>query len=419
MDELVEKIFLHKGASGEWRHNRNNLVFVLAEASSISNMRARMLRRIALDSLRAPEKLKDLADYQAQKIQELFERSKQELALAVQQCYRHIFYPSRNRLEGSNCDLAHTVVDIQTASDRPGDGQKQIVTQLQAVSKLRIAGDQPDSPTYVRDRTPLKKGQITTAALRGEFRQDPSLPMLTGDDIFIRGIRNGIDQGEYVYQSGELVRGKGDPFAEIKIDEQSLVFTAAYARENGIWPRRIEPQPPGAGPVSPPPSGPTGDPFPPGGGEPLKVRETAIEAQDVLKAALAQVFELAAQKGVKAFATMTIRPFDKSDAMKMLPLVKSVPNATKRIELTAAYETKNGSSAELTFKGDLDDAGPLKEYLEPQFRAAADSDASVAYFLTFEPPLVTKGDPAQRLVERLTRLVSPAAHVIAIPHENT
>ena len=43
-------------------------------------MSARMLRRLALDALRAPDKLKDLADYQANKVSELFEGSKQELA---------------------------------------------------------------------------------------------------------------------------------------------------------------------------------------------------------------------------------------------------------------------------------------------------------------------------------------------------
>jgi hypothetical protein len=130
------------------------------------------------------------------------------------------------------------VVDIQTASDRPGDGQRQVVTQLQNAGKLRLPTDKPDSPVYVRDRTPLKKGQITTAALRTEFRQDPSLPMLVGDEVFIKGIRLGIEQDDYVYQSGDLLRGKGDPHAEIKVDEQSFIYTTSYAQEHGIWPRQ-------------------------------------------------------------------------------------------------------------------------------------------------------------------------------------
>jgi hypothetical protein len=422
IDPLAEKIFLHKGASGDWRHNRNNLVFLIADSSGVPNMKAKILRNMALDSLRAPGKLQDMADYQVAKLHEEFEVSKQRLALAVQQGYRHIFYPSRNRLEGANCDLAHTVVDIQTASDRPGDGQRQVVTQLQNASKLRLPTDQPDSPVYVRDRTPLKKGQITTAALRNEFRQDPSLPMLVGDDVLIKGIRQGIDQDVYIYRSGDLLRGKGDPHAEIKVDEQSFVFTISYAIEHGIWPHP-EPASPagtsgGAGGTGTPPgtggtSGTSSYPTPSPTPAPFAASPNLIQAEDVLKAALTQVFEKAQRNGNKALSSMTIRPFDKTDALKLLPLVKSVPNASKWVELTASFETASGSTAELEFKGDLDDATPLKDYLEPQFRAASESDASVSYRLDFDPPLAVSGPTADGLVQRLTRLVSPAAHVQA------
>lgn len=421
IDTLVEKIFHHRGAGADWRHNRNNLVFLVADAAGVPQMKAKMLRSIALEALRQADKLKDLADYQVAKLQELHERSKQELALAVQQGFRHIFYPSRNRLEGSNCDLAHTVVDIQTASDRPGDGQRQVVTQLQNAGKLRLPTDQPDSPVYVRDRTPLKKGQITTAALRTEFRQDPSLPMLVGDDVFIKGIRLGIDQDIYIYKSGDLLRGKGDPHAEIKVDEQSFIYTTVYARDHAIWPRpepTPEPTVNTGSSVSDDNSTSTGSGtkrYPtPEPTSPSQVQSPSIiEAEDVLKAALTQVLENAQRNGVKAFATIAIRPFDKSDAMKLMPLVKSVPNAQKHVELTASFQTTSGSSAELEFKGDIDDALVLKDYLEPQFRAASDSDAEVRFILRFDPPLVAQGAPAEGLVQRLTRLVSPSAHVLA------
>ena len=414
VDPLVEKIYLHRGASGDWRHNRNNVVFCVADAAGVQNMRSRMLRHLALESLRVPGKLKDLADYQVAKLNGDFEDSKAKLALAVQQCFRHLFFPSRNRVESANSDLAHTVVDIQTASDRPGDGQKQVVTQLQNVNKLRLPTDQPDSPVYVRDRTPLKKGQITTAALRSEFRQDPTLPMLVGDDVFIKGIRQGIEQGDYIYKSGDLVRGKGDPHAEIKVDEQSFIHTVSYAAEKGIWPRPAPTMPPSPAPTPPPPS-PGPNPPPP---SPPGVQQPGIiEAEDVLKAALTQVFDKARHNGALTFGSMNIRPFDKGDALKLMALVKSVPNCTKRIELEASFETATGSEATITFKGDLDDATPLKDYLEPQFRAAKETDASIVFRLHFEPPLAIQGPGAEGLVQRLTRLVSPVAHVQAVVAE--
>ena len=133
----------------------------------------------------------------------------------------------------------------------------------------------------------------------------------------------------------------------------------------------------------------------------------------MLKAALTRIFEQARNNGITSLKTMTIRPFDKGDALKLIPLVKSVPNAGKRIELEASFETPSQSEATVSFKGDLDDAAALKDYLEPQFRAASDSDASIAFMLRFDPPLAVQGAAADGLVQRLTRLVSPVAHVTA------
>ena len=143
-----------------------------------------------------------------------------------------------DRVGASEVDLAHTAIDIHSTSDKPGARQRQIVRALRDLSKLQGAEDEPYSPTYVRDRTPLKKGQITTRMLRDEFRRDPALPILIGDDIFIRGIRRGVERGEYVYQEGELLCGPGDPAAQISIDEESVVSTMAYAKNTQLWPRK-------------------------------------------------------------------------------------------------------------------------------------------------------------------------------------
>jgi hypothetical protein len=142
-----------------------------------------------------------------------------------------------------------------------------------------------------------------------------------------------------------------------------------------------------------------------------------LEAEDVLKAALTRLLEQARLNGIRSLATLTIRPFDKSDALKLMPLVKSIPNASKRVEMTASFVTAGGSTADISFKGDIEDAIALKDYLEPQFRAASDSDAAVSFLLRFEPPLAVQGPSAEGLIQRLTRLVSPSAHVLATAAE--
>jgi hypothetical protein len=146
--ELVSRIYRQKGAVGDLRLNRNNLVFLLADQARKEEMKHQMIRRLALNELRRLERLNEFAEHQPDRIPEWYRRSEQELALAIQQCYRHVLYPSRNRVEGADVDLGHTAIDVQTASDKPGNGQKQVVVVLRANNKLRLPEDERDSPTY-------------------------------------------------------------------------------------------------------------------------------------------------------------------------------------------------------------------------------------------------------------------------------
>ncbi|QVL47522.1 MAG: DUF499 domain-containing protein [Thiocapsa sp.] len=378
--ELVGRIYAQKDASGGLRINRNNLVFLLADQARKEEMRHKMVRRLALNELRRPERLNELPDHQQDRIKEWYQRSEHELALAIQQCYRHVIYASKHRIEGAELDLAHSAIDVQSASDKPGQGQKQVVEVLRANNKLRLPEDEPDSATYIRDRTPLKKGTITTAALRAEFRRDPGLPILVGDDCFVKGIRRGIEGGEFVYQSGDLIHAKGDPWANIHIDEQSFVHTAAYANECGIWPKVSE-APPGSGPVggsgsgsggetgnddgtgqtgrgSTGSSGTTGTA---GGKDPgsgtsgggatgtgtgstgkTTPPSNTLTEEGVLKEALTKLWERARARKFARIRTLELRLFDATDAFRLLGLVAAVQGATKQVVITGSYETAEG-----------------------------------------------------------------------------
>ena len=235
--ELLRKIYENKGSTGsELRLLRNNLIFIVADEAYKDEMHRKACRRLALRDMVRPERRIELADYQQEKVSSWYAQSELQLAVAIQHCFRHVFYPS-NRTGQSEVDLAHTAIDLHSASDKPGNGQQQVVRALQKLNKLRLSGDEPDSPTFVRDRTPLKKGEISVLALRNEFRRNPALPILVGEDTFFRGIQNGIEDGEYVYQRDELMCGPGDPSVKIEIDDQSMILTMSFAVKQGIWPR--------------------------------------------------------------------------------------------------------------------------------------------------------------------------------------
>ena len=404
--ELVERIFKHKGAEGSaLRLFRNSLVFVAADEARKEDMRRRSRRRLALRRLKQPDRISELANHQQDKVRELEARSEAELALAVQQCYRHVFYPSRNRLSETGGDIAYTVIDTPSSSDRPGAGQRQIVRALRDLSKLRTSEDEPDSPTYVRDRTPLRKGQMMTAALRNEFRRDPALPILVGDDVFVRGIRHGVESGEYVYVQGELVYGPGDPPAVIAINEQAAVLTMAFARNKFVWPR---PDPGGNGGQPPESTPPPSDPQPlmPSPG-------AALCAEGVLKDALAQLWEKARDAGIDTIVRVEIRVFDPGDGFRLLRVVGGIPATKKQVRYDGGYETREDSSFEIRFKGSVGDADPLREFLEPQVRDSATHTLETHFELVFDEGLSLTGDAPEKLAERLSRFATSDAYVEA------
>ncbi len=419
---LIDRIYSRKGSDGSaLRLFRNNVVFVAADESRREEMRAKVRRLLALRELKKPERLEDLAEHQQAKVQEWGERSEAELAVSIQQCYRHVFYPSRNRIGESMVELAHTAIDVPASSERPGAGQRQIVAVLRNLNKLRLADDAPDSATYVRDRTPLRKGEMTTRALRNEFSRDPTLPILVGDDTFVRGVRAGVEQGDYVYRSGDLLYGPGDPAATIRIDEQSVVLTMAYAKNMGVWPRpgekpqeageakeaqRPEDQDPGrAGDRARRPDG-----APEGRGEPSA---GTLEVEAPFREAVVRVWEKARDTGWRRIKKLGIRVFEADEALRVMSVVGSLPGAAKTVALEGGYETRDGGSLELEFTGPIEDADPVKEFLQSQMRAATRTSLTVRYELTFEAGLTTDEDGPKMIIERLSRFVSGSTVVSA------
>jgi len=436
--DLVEQIFTRKGSDGrDFRRLRNNVLFLLADELKVQEMRQAILRRLALVELKQPARLGELAEHQQQKVRELDGKAETEAAIAVQNCYRHLLYPSRSGLEGDGgLQLAHAVIDVQNASEKPGSGQLQVVRQLQSFNKLRDAHDHPDSPAYVRDRTPLKKGQISTGSLRDEFRKEPSLPILLSDEVLRKAIHKGLEEGLYVYQSGEMTAGPGDPLPSVRIDEDSFVSTVEYAKLKGIWPR----QPQGGSSTHDADvsdgegaddgghgdgvkedgrdfngkGGDGNDTLTGDGDTGTKARERTFTAEGVLKEALTVVFEKARSAKVGALASLTVRLFEVSDGFKLVAISQAVPGAEKRVTLEGTFETAEKSTMEFSFEGTARDAATMKEYLEPQFRAASEGDLKASITFAFENGLDLTGEAPATLIERLTKHASAAAYVEAV-----
>ena len=402
LPELVMRIYTRKGSEGAaLRAMRNHIVFVATDDNGKAEMQRKARFRLALKALRRADRLRDLAEHQQDQVLEMETRSEQELALAIQQAYRHVLYPSSHRTD-PNVTLAHTAIDIHSASDQPGVGQRHIVRALSDLRKLRLQGDAPDAPNYVRDRTPLKQGQMTTLALRDEFRRNPALPMLIGDATFIRGIREGVERGDYVYQRGDLLFGPGDPAATVMIDEQAVVLTMDYAKNKGVWPRPSVPDP--DPPPEPDPDPPPPDPEPP---------DTKFRAEGVLREALVQLWEQVRGQNVERVARLRIRLLDAGDAFPLLSAVSRIPGAEKMVALKGGYETRDGGTCELEFEGPAPEAQPVREFLRPQLLAAVSTSLDARITLIFRDGLAMHDQAPEQLADELCRYASGAAIVSA------
>lgn len=398
--DLVERLYTQKGASNEFRKNRNNIVFLVADEAIREDMRNAMRRQLALENLRKPGIRQTLQPHQQQKIDELYRTSSHAVAVAIQAAYRHMLYPSKDGIDGSSADLAHSAIGKDESSAEPGKGHKPVERLLANLSKLRTPNDDPDSPDYMRDKTPLKNGRISVAELRREYRRDPGLPMLVGNNVLIRGIHNGVEAGKYVYQKGELIYGPGDPAATIEVDENAFVYTVEHARELNVWP--VTPKPDQdddrAGEEE-------GDepPRTPGDDEPFETQAVSFEDSGNLRECLTRLWEQQQNgKGV-VLKSITLTLSDHSEVFTALGVVGSIKGSDKTVELQGSYTTPDNSYFKFEYQGNVQDGQVVKEYLQSQFAAAADVDLNASVTITFHEPIDVSDESAKSVRDGLTR----------------
>jgi hypothetical protein len=134
----------------------------------------------------------------------------------------------------------------------------------------------------------------------------------------------------------------------------------------------------------------------------------------VLREALIRLWEMARGRKVERLASLTIRVFDAADGFRLLGVVAAVKMAdSKPTSITGGYETATGSRLDVDFSGTPHDAAPLKDFLDPQLRAAKEKNVEVRFHLTFAAGLPLSGDAAEKLTEQLTRFATGAAYVEA------
>ena len=128
LPELVVRLFKERGDSANTRRNRNNLVFVCADRLQVDDMLRKTRTFLALEQMQRGDLFVSLQTHQQEQVKERHGRARQAFALAVQQAYRHVFYPERG--PWPETPLVHSAITVPNASSEPGVGQKQVATAL-------------------------------------------------------------------------------------------------------------------------------------------------------------------------------------------------------------------------------------------------------------------------------------------------
>ena len=136
----------------------------------------------------------------------------------------------------------------------------------------------------------------------------------------------------------------------------------------------------------------------------------------MLRDALTQIWEQARGRGLERIGRLTIRLFEAGDAFRLLGSVGAAQGAEKVVTLAGGYETRDGGSFQIEFRGPVADAQPVREFLEPQLRDASATSLQAGFELTFADGLPLAGGAAEALTERLSRFAGGAAWVSATAH---
>ncbi len=388
--EMVDDIFRHKGIGKGIRMYRNNLVFLVAFEGGVTAMYEAARRHLAMSKLAAPDSIADFAEYQQTIIREKQASSNTNLDDAILKCHKFAYYPAAgNRLKYTTMDWVR------------GGGQRSLVGELRNKQKIRTSGDMPDNPDSLVDRIARfkKDCKITTQDFRSEFYMDTALPMLVGDEVFGAGIRSGIESGLFVYESGDLVCGKGDPRCEIAIDGDSVVYTAKRARKLGIWPRR----PRDEEIVEPDEGAEGGDP---GGSEkgprgaPPEFDPSSVRAAGKPSSAVRSVLDDLRKHDIGRISKMRIE--SKNDVFPLLSMVGRIRGFEARVVIEGDYSADADSVFRFEFAGTLKNSGPVQEFLKPQLLKASVPNITVVLDMDFKDG--TDIDWLETLAERL-RLV--------------
>lgn len=158
----------------------------------------------------------------------------------------------------------------------------------------------------------------------------------------------------------------------------------------------------GGGRTAPPPLGPTTPPPPP-----------ELTAKGPLLQALNELWERARKSKHKRIQKVVVRLYDASATWKVHQAMATERSAHVTCRLEVNIEADGIETFRIEFDGQVEKANAVKGFLDPQIRAARESDFQADYTLSFPAGLSLEGEAAETLAKNLTRFGGGESYVEA------
>ncbi|MDI3339533.1 MAG: DUF499 domain-containing protein [Sphaerobacter sp.] len=244
--DFVRRIFEYAGSREGYRVYKNNLIFLVADRDQVSDLVEQARRYLAIGRIiEDTDRLQAFTEEQRRKLRQLRDSAELELRVAITRAYRYLYYPSGDAPRDA-ANLAREVLPAQDQGEVRSDQSTVVLRVLKQIDKVRTADDPPMAAQYVKAKAwDVGQDQMTTEDLRRAFAKRLSLPMLLDVNQLKRAIRDGIQQGLWVYFDPHENRGYGQvsPPPSVQLSDDVALFTPEEARRRHIAIRGEEVEP--------------------------------------------------------------------------------------------------------------------------------------------------------------------------------
>jgi hypothetical protein len=234
--ERVIDIRENAGASG-FRTYRNGVVFLVADADQVENMKDRVRWAMATDrTCNSPDRLAQFSPQVRKKIEALADTAGMEMKVAIARCYSHLYYPFA---DAHNSHLRHYEMPPKEKGSIPPKLTKTIPEALRDEGKIR---DTKPATDYLKQKAwPKDAPEVTTSEVADFFWQDYSMAIILDPSLLKETIRDGVKNGTWIYYDSDQQRAwtANEPPPPVALESSAILYTPERAEELGLLRRPL------------------------------------------------------------------------------------------------------------------------------------------------------------------------------------